>query len=90
MNFIISVSFVTSCFNFLGKQIIHPAQIDVVNNAFAPTKERIDYAERLVKAFDEHQLTGKVKYILQNPVRDNLMVLIFFLQKLTMVWQRTN
>ena len=44
----------------LGKQVIHPAQIDVVNQAFSPTKEQIEYAEGLVEAFDAHQKSGKV------------------------------
>lgn len=44
----------------LGKQIIHPAQIDAVNTAFSPEAKQIDYADRLVKAFEDHQISGKV------------------------------
>ena len=46
-----------------GKQIIHPAQIKAVNQAFSPTDQQVDYARRLVHAFDIHQNTGKVKII---------------------------
>uniref|UniRef100_A0A7M6DRE8 HpcH/HpaI aldolase/citrate lyase domain-containing protein n=1 Tax=Clytia hemisphaerica TaxID=252671 RepID=A0A7M6DRE8_9CNID len=60
---------------FTGKQIIHPAQIDVVNKAFAPTEERIDYAERLVKAFDAHQLTGKGAFAFEGNMIDMPTVL---------------
>lgn len=32
----------------------------MVNQAFSPTKEQIEYAEGLVEAFDSHQKSGKV------------------------------
>ena len=51
---------VTFCCNVLGKQIIHPAQIEAVNTAFSPEAKQIDYADRLVKAFEDHQISGKV------------------------------
>ena len=44
----------------LGKQVIHPAQISVVNSAFSPSAARIQYAAELVEAFEQHQSTGKV------------------------------
>ena len=44
----------------LGKQVIHPAQIDVVNQMFSPTKQQIDYSTRLVDAFNQHQVSGAV------------------------------
>jgi len=43
-----------------GKQIIHPAQIQGVNQAFSPTEKQVDYAKRLLHTFDIHQNTGKV------------------------------
>jgi len=44
---------------FTGKQIIHPAQIDIVNNSFIPSKKDVDYAEGMIAAFEEHQLSGR-------------------------------
>ena len=45
---------------FTGKQVIHPSQIPIVHEAFSPSAEQIDWATELIKAFDEHQATGKV------------------------------
>lgn len=43
---------------FHGKQIIHPNQIAVVNEAFTPTAAEIDYAQRLLAAFDAAEAEG--------------------------------
>ena len=34
---------------FSGKQVIHPAQVDIVQEAFKPSKEKITWATGLVK-----------------------------------------
>jgi citrate lyase subunit beta/citryl-CoA lyase len=43
---------------FQGKLIIHPDQIELVNQVFAPTEEEIIEAERLVKAFEHSLVNG--------------------------------
>jgi len=43
---------------FKGKQIIHPAQIEFVNNTFTPPEEQVNYAKRLVEAFEKAQDQG--------------------------------
>lgn len=40
-------------FGYDGKMVIHPDQIDIVNEAFSPTQERIDWAERVISAARE-------------------------------------
>jgi citrate lyase subunit beta/citryl-CoA lyase len=37
---------------FGAKLCIHPAQVDAVNEAFSPTSEEIQWAQRVVEAFD--------------------------------------
>ena len=44
----------------LGKQVIHPGQIDVVQSAFTPSPQSIEWAEELIELFNKHQLSGKV------------------------------
>merc|ERR1711963_684444 len=44
---------------FNGKQVIHPAQIPVVQEAFAPSPEKISWATELIQAFEQHQQEGK-------------------------------
>jgi citrate lyase subunit beta/citryl-CoA lyase len=38
-----------------GKTLIHPKQIEVANAVFAPTSDEIDWAKRIIAAFDEPQ-----------------------------------
>jgi len=44
-----------------GKQVIHPGQIQVVQEEFSPSQERVQWAKELIAAFDQHQKEGKVK-----------------------------
>src|SRR6266498_97915 len=44
---------------FSGKQIIHPNQVEPVQEAFTPSEESIEYAQRVVKAFAASQREGK-------------------------------
>ena len=43
---------------FEGKGCIHPRQIKVVHEAFAPTKEEIEKAKKIVQAFEEAEKKG--------------------------------
>lgn len=45
---------------YTGKQIIHPDQIDIVQDSFLPSSERVNWARGLLKAFEQHQKDGKV------------------------------
>ena len=40
-------------FGFDGKMLIHPGQIDPVNEIFAPSAEEVDFARRIIAVFDE-------------------------------------
>lgn len=44
---------------YTGKQVIHPMQVPVVQQAFLPTRKQLEWAEGLLKAFDDHQKSGK-------------------------------
>jgi citrate lyase subunit beta/citryl-CoA lyase len=43
---------------FQGKLVIHPHQIEVVNDVFSPTEEEIEEAKRIAAAFDEAVASG--------------------------------
>ncbi len=43
---------------FTGKQIIHPNQVAPVQEAFSPTDKEIDYAQRLLGAFEIAEAEG--------------------------------
>jgi len=43
---------------FKGKLLIHPSQIELVNEMFSPSQDEAEYARRVVKAFEEAQARG--------------------------------
>jgi len=43
---------------FTGKLAIHPAQVSVINTAFTPSREDVEYAEAIVAAFEAHPEAG--------------------------------
>lgn len=55
---------VSAVINLVGKQVIHPNQIAVVQEQFSPSPEKIKWAEELIAAFKEHQQLGKVNVLL--------------------------
>ena len=59
---------------FSGKQIIHPNQVEPVQEAFTPDYESIDGARRLVEAFEIHQKDGKGAFALDSQMIDMPLV----------------
>ncbi|HNA54809.1 MAG TPA: CoA ester lyase, partial [Anaerolineales bacterium] len=55
---------------FVGKQIIHPAQVEPVQRAFTPSDEAIAYAKRIVETFEASQKEGKGAYSLDGKMID--------------------
>ncbi len=43
---------------FTGKISVYPGQIDVINAAFTPSREVVDEARELMRAFEEHERRG--------------------------------
>jgi citrate lyase subunit beta/citryl-CoA lyase len=44
---------------FSGKSTFHPGQIDIINEVFSPSPDEIEYAMRVVEAFEEAQAAGQ-------------------------------
>jgi len=57
-------------FGFSGKQIIHPNQVSVVQEAFTPSDSAIEYAKRIVDSFESSQKEGKGAYALDGRMID--------------------
>jgi citrate lyase beta subunit len=55
---------------FSGKQIIHPNQVAPVQEAFTPSPEAIEYAQRVVRAFSASQREGKGAFALDGKMID--------------------
>lgn len=45
-----------------GKQVIHPGQIQAVQEEFSPSAHRVQWATELIAAFDQHQKEGRVTF----------------------------
>lgn len=58
MYYLLSSSVV--CLLCAGKQVIHPGQIQAVQEEFSPSLEKVQWAKELISAFDQHQKEGKV------------------------------
>jgi citrate lyase beta subunit len=59
-----------AAFGFSGKQVIHPNQVPVVQEAFTPSAEAIAYARRVVETFEASQREGKGAYALDGKMID--------------------
>jgi (3S)-malyl-CoA thioesterase len=59
---------------FDGKTLIHPAQVEVTNTAFAPTQSEIDLAERQIAAYEDSKATGQGVAVVDGQIVENLHV----------------
>jgi (3S)-malyl-CoA thioesterase len=59
---------------FDGKTLIHPAQLDVANEAFSPSEAEIEVARRQIAAFEECEATGQGVAVVDGKIVENLHV----------------
>ncbi len=59
---------------FDGKTLIHPAQVEITNAAFAPSADEIDLAERQIAAFAEVEASGQGVAVVDGRIVENLHV----------------
>ncbi|MBZ4023946.1 CoA ester lyase [Rhodobacter sp. TJ_12] len=59
---------------FDGKTLIHPAQLDVANAAFAPSEAEVDLARRQIEAFDAAQAEGLGVAVVDGKIVENLHI----------------
>jgi len=57
-----------------GKTLIHPAQVAVTNECFAPSEAEIELARRQIEAFDEVERTGQGVAVVDGKIVENLHV----------------
>jgi citrate lyase subunit beta/citryl-CoA lyase len=59
---------------FTGKSLIHPGQIDTINDVFSPSAAEVSYARRVVDAFDGAQRKGHGAVALDGKLLDQPIV----------------
>ena len=57
-----------------GKTLIHPAQLDIANDAFAPTEDEVVLARRQIEAFQEAEAQGQGVAVVDGRIVENLHV----------------
>jgi citrate lyase beta subunit len=55
---------------FRGKACVHPGQLDVVHRVFAPTDEEVDWARRVVEAYERETGEGRGVFALNGAMVD--------------------
>ena len=59
---------------FDGKTLIHPAQVDIANAAFAPSPDEVDLARRQIAAFEVVERDGQGVAVVDGRIVENLHV----------------
>jgi citrate lyase subunit beta / citryl-CoA lyase len=59
---------------FDGKTLIHPSQVDPCNEAYAPTADEVERAERIITAFEEAEADGRGVVTVDGRMIENLHV----------------
>ncbi|WP_438273465.1 HpcH/HpaI aldolase/citrate lyase family protein [Thioclava arctica] len=59
---------------FDGKTLIHPAQLEVCNAAFAPSEAEINLAERQITAFEAAKAAGQGVAVVDGKIVENLHI----------------
>jgi citrate lyase subunit beta/citryl-CoA lyase len=59
---------------FDGKTLIHPGQVDIANDVWAPGEDEIAYARRVIEAFDAAMSDGRGVITVDGRMIENLHV----------------
>ncbi|MGH9133804.1 MAG: CoA ester lyase, partial [Ilumatobacteraceae bacterium] len=59
---------------FDGKTLIHPGQVDIANDVWAPGAADIEYAHRVIEAFDAAAAEGRGVVTVDGRMIENLHV----------------
>lgn len=59
---------------FDGKTLIHPTQVEIANNVWAPSADEVDHAKRVIAAFDEATAEGRGVITVDGRMIENLHV----------------
>ena len=59
---------------FDGKTLIHPAQVAIANQSFAPSEAEVDLARRQIAAFEEASAQGQGVAVVDGKIVENLHI----------------
>jgi citrate lyase subunit beta/citryl-CoA lyase len=61
-------------FGFDGKTLVHPSQVEPANEVWAPTDTEVDFAERVIEAFEVAETEGRGVITVDGRMIENLHV----------------
>ncbi len=64
------VELIAKLMGFQGKMVIHPDQVNPVNEVFSPSESEVTYARRVVEAFEEGLKKGTASVNLDGKMVD--------------------
>lgn len=64
----------SKAFGFDGRTLIHPKQVDVANDLFAPSEAELDLARRQVAAYEDAIAKGEAVAVVDGKIVENLHV----------------
>ncbi|BCU68169.1 CoA ester lyase [Sulfolobales archaeon HS-7] len=44
---------------YIGKQVIHPSQVEIANQVFSPSKQEVEWANKVIEAYEKARSMGK-------------------------------
>ena len=59
---------------FDGKTLIHPAQLDIANAAFAPSEAELALAHRQIEAYEAAKAAGQGVAVVDGKIVENLHI----------------
>jgi citrate lyase subunit beta/citryl-CoA lyase len=57
---------------FDGKTLVHPTQVEVANDVWAPSETEVDHARRVIEAFAEAERSGRGVVVVDGRMVENL------------------
>ena len=57
-----------------GKALIHPSQVEVVNRVFTPSREEVEYSQKVLQAFEKAKAEGRGATQLDGKLIENVHV----------------
>ncbi|KAH7702231.1 Protein C01G10.7 [Aphelenchoides avenae] len=60
---------------FNGKQCIHPSQVPIIQSAFTPPPDRVEWSEELIREFAKHEESGKGSFVFDGKMVDKPLLL---------------
>ena len=74
-SYVFNLTYLGKAWGFDGKQSIHPTQVPIIQDAFLPPTERVQWAKELIDEFVKHEQSGKGAFTFKGSMIDRPLLL---------------